>query len=68
MKLVINLDETWIYEDTISNAIKEAIETEISKAVRKLVRGAVDENKEAIMAVADAYAKRMVADVEKALT
>ena len=67
MKLVIDLDETWSYEESISVAIKEAIEAETGKAVRKLVRAAVDENKSAIIAVANAYAKRMVAEAEKAL-
>lgn len=67
MKLVIDLDETWSYEESISVAIKEAIEAETGKAVRKLVRAAVDENKSAIIAVANAYARRMVAEAEKAL-
>lgn len=67
MKLVIDLDETWSYEESISVAIKEAIEAEIGKEVRKLVRAAVDENKSAIIAVANAYARRMVAEAEKAL-
>lgn len=67
MKLVIDLDETWSYEESISVAIKEAIEAETGKAVRKLVKAAVDENKQAIIAVANAYAKRVVADAEKAL-
>ena len=67
MKLVIDLDETWSYEDSISVAIKESIEAEINKEVRKLVKAAVDENKSAIIAVANAYAKRMVAEAEKAL-
>lgn len=67
MKLVIDLDETWSYEESISVAIKEAIEAETGKAVRKLVKAAVDENKSAIIAVANAYAKRMVAEAEKAL-
>lgn len=66
MKLVIDLDETWSYEESISVAIKEAIEAEVGKAVRKLVRAAVDENKSAIIAVANAYARRMVAEAEKA--
>lgn len=67
MKLVIDLDDTWSYEESISAAIKESIEAEIGKEVRKLVRAAVDENKSAIIAVANAYAKRMVAEAEKAL-
>lgn len=67
MKLVIDLDETWSYEESISVAIKESIEAEINKEVRKLVKAAVDENKSAIIAVANAYAKRMVAEAEKAL-
>lgn len=67
MKLVIDLDDTWSYEESISVAIKEAIEAETGKAVRKLVKAAVDENKSAIIAVANAYAKRMVAEAEKAL-
>ena len=67
MKLVIDLDETWSYEESISVAIKESIEAEINKEVRKLVRAAVDENKSAIIAVANAYARRMVAEAEKAL-
>ncbi len=67
MKLVIDLDETWSYEESISVAIKEAIEAETGKAVRKLVKAAVDENKSAIIAVANAYARRMVAEAEKAL-
>lgn len=67
MKLVIDLDETWSYEESISVAIKEAIEAETGKAVRKLVKAAVDENKPAIIAVANAYARRMVAEAEKAL-
>lgn len=67
MKLVIDLDETWSYEESISVAIKESIEAEIGKEVRKLVRAAVDENKSAIIAVANAYAKRVVAEAEKAL-
>lgn len=67
MKLVIDLDETWSYEESISTTIKESIETEISKEVRKLVKAAVNENKSAIIAVANAYAKRMVAEAEKAL-
>lgn len=67
MKLVIDLDETWSYEESISTTIKESIETEISKEVRKLVKAAVDENKSAIIAVANAYARRMVAEAEKAL-
>jgi regulator of protease activity HflC (stomatin/prohibitin superfamily) len=67
MKLVIDLDDTCSYEESISAAIKESIEAEIGKEVRKLVRAAVDENKSVIIAVADAYAKRMVAEAEKAL-
>lgn len=67
MKLVIDLDDTWSYEESISAAIKDAIEAEIGKEVRKLVRTAVDENKAAIIAVANAYAKRMVSEAEKAL-
>lgn len=67
MKLVIDLDETWSYEESISTAIKESIEAEINKEVRKLVKAAVDENKSAIIAVANAYARRMVAEAEKAL-
>ena len=67
MKLVIDLDDTWAYEESISAAIKESIESEIGKEVRKLVRASVDENKAAIIAVANAYAKRMVAEAEKAL-
>lgn len=67
MKLVIDLDETWSYEESISVAIKESIEAEINKEVRKLVKAAVDENKSAIIAVANAYARRMVAEAEKAL-
>lgn len=67
MKLVIDLDETWSYEESISTAIKESIEAEINKEVRKLVKAAVNENKSAIIAVANAYAKRMVAEAEKAL-
>ena len=67
MKLVIDLDDTWSYEESISAAIKESIESEIGKEVRKLVRASVDENKAAIIAVANAYAKRMVAEAEKAL-
>lgn len=67
MKLVIDLDETWSYEESISAAIKESIEAEINKEVRKLVKAAVDENKSAIIAVANAYARRMVAEAEKAL-
>ena len=67
MKLVIDLDDTWSYEESISAAIKESIEAEIGKEIRKLVRAAVDENKGAIIAVANAYAKRMVAEAEKAL-
>lgn len=67
MKLVIDLDETWTFEESISEAIKEAIETEISKEVRKLVQAAVDENKSAIIAVANAYAKRLVAEADKVL-
>jgi len=67
MKLVIDLDDTWSCEESISTTIKESIEVEISKEVRKLVRTAVDENKSAIIAVANAYAKRMVAEAEKAL-
>jgi hypothetical protein len=67
MKLVIDLDETLAYEESISAAIKESIEAEIVKEVRKLVRAAVDENKSAIIAVATAYAKRMVAEAEKVL-
>ena len=67
MKLVIDLDDTWAFEESISAAIKESIESEIGKEVRKLVRAAVDENKAAIIAVANAYAKRMVAEAEKAL-
>ena len=31
MKLVIDLDDTWSYEESVSTAIKEAIEAEISK-------------------------------------
>lgn len=67
MKLVIDLDDTWSYEESISAAIKESIQAEISKEVRKLVRTAVEENKQAIIAVANAYAKRVVAEAEKAL-
>jgi diphthamide biosynthesis methyltransferase len=67
MKLVIDLDDTWSYEESISAAIKESIEAEIGKEVRKLVRTAVEENKQAIIAVANAYAKRVVAEAEKAL-
>ena len=67
MKLVIDLDDTWAFEESISAAIKESIESEIGKEVRKLVRASVDENKAAIIAVANAYAKRMVAEAEKAL-
>ncbi len=67
MKLVINLDDTYPYEESISAAIKESIEAEIGKEVRKLVRAAVEENKQAIIAVANAYAKRVVAEAEKAL-
>lgn len=67
MKLVIDLDDTWTYEESISAAIKESIEAEIGKEVRKVVRAAVDENKTAIVAVAKAYAKRLVSEAEKAL-
>jgi len=67
MKLVIDLDDTWAFEESISAAIKDSIESEIGKEVRKLVRASVDENKAAIIAVANAYAKRMVAEAEKAL-
>ena len=67
MKLVIDLDDTWSQEESISAAIKESIEAEINKEVRKLVKAAVDENKSAIIAVANAYARRMVAEAEKAL-
>ena len=67
MKLVIDLDDTWSQEENISAAIKESIEAEINKEVRKLVKAAVDENKSAIIAVANAYARRMVAEAEKAL-
>lgn len=67
MKLVIDLDDIWSYEESISAAIKESIEAEINKEIRKLVRTAVEENKYAIIAVASAYAKRVVADAEKAL-
>lgn len=67
MKLVIDLDETWSYEESISSAIKEAIESEIGKEIRKLVKIAVTENHSAIVAVANAYAKRMVSEAEKAL-
>ena len=62
MKLVIDLDDTCSYEESISAAIKESIEAEIGKEVRKL-----DMLKSVIIAVADAYAKRMVAEAEKAL-
>lgn len=67
MKLIIDLDDEWAYEESISSAIKEAIEAEVTKEVRKLVRSVVNENKAAISAVADAYAKRMVTEVEKSL-
>lgn len=67
MKLVIDLNEEWSYEESISAAIKEAIEAEIGKEIRKLVKLAVAENQSAIVAVANAYAKRMVAEAEKAL-
>ena len=67
MKLVIDHDDTWSYEESVSTAIKEAIEAEISKEVRRLVKTAVEENKQAIVAVANAYAKRMVAEAKKAL-
>lgn len=67
MKLVIDLDDTWSQGESISAAIKESIEAEINKEVRKLVKAAVDENKSAIIAVATAYARRMVAEAEKAL-
>ena len=67
MKLIIDLDDTWSYEENISTAIKEAIEETIGKEVRKIVRESVNENKAAIIAVANAYAKRMVAEAEKAL-
>ena len=67
MKLSIDLDDTWSYEESISTAIKEAIEAEVGKEIRKHVRTAIDENKAAIIAVASAYAKRMVAEAEKAL-
>lgn len=59
MKLVIDLDDTWSQGESISAAIKESIEAEINKEVRKLVKAAVDENKSAIIAVANAYARRM---------
>ena len=67
MKLVIDLDDTWSYEENISAAIKEAIEAEIGKEIKKLVKEAVYENRSAIVAVANAYAKKMVAEAEKAL-
>lgn len=67
MKLVIDLDDTWSYEENISTAIKEAIESEIGKEIRKVVRQSVEENRAAIVAVANAYAKRMVSEAQKAL-
>ena len=67
MKLSIDLDDTWSYEESISAAIKEAIEAEVGKEIRKHVRVAIEENKAAIIAVATSYAKRMVAEAEKAL-
>jgi rRNA-processing protein FCF1 len=67
MKLTIDLDEEWTYEETISAAIKTAIEEEIGKEIRKLVKEAVTENRAAIVAVASAYAKRMVTEAQTAL-
>lgn len=67
MKLTIDLDDTWSYEESISAAIKEAIEAEVGKEIRKQVKVAIEENKSAIIAVASSYAKRMVAEAEKAL-
>lgn len=67
MKLVIDLDQEWMHDDTISNAIKSAIEEEMNKEIRKLVKTVVSVNHDAIIAVANAYAKRMVTEAEKAL-
>lgn len=67
MKLVIDLDQEWMHDDIISNAIKSAIEEEMNKEIRKLVKTVVSVNHEAIIAVANAYAKRMVTEAEKAL-
>lgn len=67
MKLTIDLDETWSYEESIAEAIQETIKTAIGNEVRKIAREAVSDNKTAIIAVANAYASRMVEEARKAL-
>lgn len=67
MKLTIDLDNYWAYDETIADCIKEAIMQEVSKEVRKVAKQAADDNREAIVALANAYAKRMVAEATKAL-
>lgn len=67
MKLTLDLNEEWCYEESIATGIREAIEGEIGREVRKMVKLAVEENRAAIVALANAYAKRMVAEAQKAL-
>ena len=67
MKLTIDLNEEWAYDESIATGIREAIEDEIGREVRKVVKLAVEENKAAIVALANAYAKRMVAEAQRAL-
>ena len=67
MKLSIDLDNEWMYEESISAAIKYAIEDAIGKEVRKVVKETVEENKAAIIALASAYGKKLVAEAQRTL-
>lgn len=68
MKLIIDLDAEWTYEDSISAAIKSAIEEAIGKEIRKVVKESVEGNKTAIIALANAYGKKLVSEAQRALS
>ncbi len=67
MKLEIDLEDTWSYEESIATAIKQAVEQEVGKEIRKLVKATVEENQTAIKEVALLYAKRCIASAVKDL-
>lgn len=67
MKLVIDLEEAWAYDESIADAIKEAVNDAIGKEIRRVVRDTVGKSRAAIIAVASSHAERMIAEADKAL-
>ncbi len=64
MKLTIDLDEAWAYEECVSNIIKEEIKDGVRRKVKQILRDKEGELTKAI----EAYARSQAKALEEKLT